>query len=278
MRNPASPGGAAPARLLLVAVAMVVLAGCEFATGTVRTVTELQEAGIRNPNLQFNDDVATLEYDSSTGPLDRAAEQDRAAEVIWKNLPFQVERISIRARGDGILDIERSYSRPALEELFGPRPSRLDRSPADAVRRAVVIAGIGGLVVLAAVVLIIVLVVRAVRNRPAVQPAGGQAPPPWSQPGYGQQPSQGWPQQPPQGWPQQPPQGWPQQPPQGWPQQPAQPPQGRPQQPPQGWPQQPAQPPPRPPDDWPLGAPEPGGGQPPPEEPPPRDRGPTPPG
>jgi hypothetical protein len=258
MRNPASPGGAAPARLLLVAVAMVVLAGCEFATGTVRTVTELQEAGIRNPNLQFNDDVATLEYDSSTGPLDRAAEQDRAAEVIWKNLPFRVERISIRARGDGILDIERSYSRPALEELFGPRPSGLDRSPADAVRRAVVIAGIGGLVVLAAVVLIIVLVVRAVRNRPAVQPAGGQAPPPWSQPGYGQQPPPGWPQQPPQGWPQQPSQGWPQQPP-------------------QGWPQQPAPPSARPPDDWPLGAPEPGGGQPPPEEPPPRDRGPTPP-
>jgi hypothetical protein len=263
MRNPAAGSGAAPARLLLVAVAMVVLAGCEFATGTVRTVTELQDAGIRNPDLQYDDNVARLEYDSSTGPLDRAAEQDRAAQVIWTNLPFRVDRISIRASGDGLLDLERDYSRATLEELFGPRPSGLDRSPADAVRRAVLIAVIAGLVVLAAVVLIIVLVVRAVRNRPAAAPAGGwpqgAGQPPWGQPGSGPPPWAQPGQQQPQGWPQQPPQGWPQQPP-------------------PGWPQQPAPPPPRPADDWPHGAPEPGGGQPPPAQPPPGDRGPTPPG
>jgi hypothetical protein len=303
MGNPASRGGA-PARrrwLALVAISVVLLAGCEFATGTVRTVTELEDAGIRNPSLDFSGGVARLEYDSG-GPLDRRAEQDRAAEIIWRNLPFRIEGITVRDRGDGSPLAQRTYPRAVLERLFGPRPEGLDRSPGDLARRVVLWASIGGLVVLAAVILIVVLVVRAVRRRPTPRPAGawqGQPGPPgqpWAQPGYGQ-PTRSWPQpqppaqgQPTQTWPRpqppgqgQPGQAWPQGTTQPWPR-----PQGQP--PDKQAPQRPGEPP----DDWPAGAPEPGerpGGRAPPgarggpppaegEEPPrpPRGWGQTPPG
>jgi hypothetical protein len=307
MTNPAPRNGAATRRrwLALFAVSMVLLAGCEFATGTVRTVTELRDAGIRNPNLQFDNGVARLEYDSSTGPLDRRAEQDRAAEVMWRNLPFRVDEISVRSRGDGFLDTQRTYPRPALESMFGPRPAGLDREPGDVARRALLWVTVGGLLVLLAVVLIIVLVVRAVRRRPSPPPAGygqpswgpgsGQQPPTW--PGYGQQ-GPSWTQRPGSG--QQPPawtgppgsgqqgQGWPRpgsgQEGQGWPQQvgserPAEPEGGR-QRPVAAQPDWQAPTGRRLDDDWPVGAPEPG--EPPPdrEEPqePPGDRGPVPPG
>jgi hypothetical protein len=283
MTNPGARGRLAVGWrwLAAVAAAVVLLAGCELATGTVRTATELQDAGIRNPDLQYDNGEARIEYDPSTGPLERRAEQDRAAGIVWRNLPFRLDRITVTARGGGLLD-QRDYPREVLEASFGPRPEGLDRSPGEIARRALLWATIGGLLFLLAVVLIIVLVVRAVRRRPTPQPAGAwQAPPPqqpWGQPGqpgYGQQP---YGQQGPSWTP--PPQGatqpWYQQPPS-----PGQ--QGQP------WPQRPpaapgpAAPEPGEADDWPAGAPEPDaspapetpprGGQ----APPPRDRGPAPP-
>jgi len=252
----AKPGG-----LRLVAVAVVavfLLAGCDLATGTVRTATELQDAGIRNPDLQYDNGDARLEYDPASGPLERLREQDRAAEIIWRNLPFRLDRITVAARDQsGLLD-QRDYPRAVLEARFGPRPAGLDRSPSDIARRVLLWASVAGLVVLLAVVLIIVLVVRAVRRRPSPQPAGAwQQPPPqqpWGQPGYGQQPPPQWPQQP--GYGQQP------QPQQPW----GQP--GYGQQAPQEWPQ-----PPQPPrQQGQAGAPE---GEPPPQDR--EDQGPVPP-
>jgi len=232
MTNPGSRAARRghPRRLALVVAAVVLLAGCDLATGTVRTVTELQDAGIRNPDLQYNDGDARLEYDPATGPLERLQEQDRAAEVIWKNLPFRLDRITVVARGESLLD-ERGYPRAVLEARFGPRPAGLDRSPGDIARQALVWAAIAGLVLLLAVVLIIVLVVRAVRRRPPPQPAGAwQQPPaqqPWGQPGSGQQAQPQWPQRPGYGqqgppWPQPP-----QQPGAAAPTEPEPPPRGR---------------------------------------------------
>jgi hypothetical protein len=234
-----NPGRRGRLRLLAVAAAAVfLLAGCDLATGTVRTATELQDAGISNPDLQYSDGEARLEYDPSTGPLERLREQDRAAEVIWRNLPFRLDGITVAARDPGDLVGERTYSRAVLEARFGPRPAGLDRSPGDIARRVLVWASVAGLVVLLAVVLIIVLVVRAVRRRPAPQPAGAwQQPPPqqpwgqpaagqqpWGQPGYGQQtqPQQPW-GQPGIGGQQAAPQTWGQQTPPEWPQPPRQP-------------------------------------------------------
>jgi hypothetical protein len=220
--------------LALVVAAAAALAGCELATGTVRTATELQEAGIRDPNLQYEDGVADLEYDADPNPLQARAEQDRAAEIIWRNLPFRIDRIVVSpSSGSGDFLPRRDYPRAVLEQRFGPRPDDLDRSASDIARRAVLVAGIVALVLLVLVVLIIVLVVRAIRRRPAPQPAapwppGG--PQPWGQPGYGP---------PPQGQPGYGP------PPQGWP--PPQPPPGQaapPPPPPQGWPPAAAAPPP----------------------------------
>jgi hypothetical protein len=283
MRN---PGPRDRLRLVAVAVAAVLLlAGCDLATGTVRTATELQDAGIRNPDLQYSDGDARLEYDPAGGPLERLREQDRAAEVIWENLPFRLDSITVAARDRSDLVGERSYSRAVLEARFGPRPAGLDRSPGDIARRVLLWASVAGVLVLLAMVLIIVLVVRAVRRRPAPQPAGAwQQPPPqqpWGQPGYGQQPygqQPGYGQQP---WGQQTQPQWPQQQAgygqQTQPQQPwGQPGTGGQRAAPQTWGQQT-------PPEWPQpprqgaqdAAPE---GEPPPEgEAPPRDQGPAPP-
>jgi hypothetical protein len=293
MTNPGLQG-----RLRLVAVAMAavfLLAGCDLATGTVRTATELQDAGIRNPDLQYNNGDARLEYDPAAGPLERLREQDQAAEVIWRNLPFRLDGITVAPRDQGGPFGERDYPRAVLEARFGPRPAGLDRSPGDIARRVLLWASIAGLLVLLAVVLIIVLVVRAVRRRPTPQPAGAwQQPPPqqpWGQPSAGQQP---WGQQPP---PQQPwgqpgagQQQWGQQTQPQWPQQPGygqQPPQqaggqvgagqqawGQPgygQQAPPEWPQAPR---PGPPAQAPEGEPPPAEEEPPRQD---RDQGPAPP-
>jgi hypothetical protein len=256
-------------RALALLVAAILLAGCELATGTVRTATQIQEAGIRNPNLQYNGGVATLEYDADPNPLEARAEQDRAAAIIWKNLPFRIDRITVTSDG-GAFPSRRDYPRALLEQRLGPRPANLDRSVSDIARRATLIAVAVALVLLVLIVVVILLVVRAVRSRPTPQPAGawpqGGAPQPWGQPGWGQPP----PGQPPPGGPP-PGQLWGPPPPPGPPPQGGPPPWGQPP------PQQPTPPPPAPPrgpgDTQRL---EPGP-PPPARQPPQEERGPTPP-
>jgi hypothetical protein len=195
MTNPGPRAGVrGHLRLLAVVVtAVVLLAGCDLATGTVRTATELRDAGIRNPDLQYDNGVARVEFDPAGGPAEALRDGNRAAEVIWRNLPFRVDRITVTARGQDSLFAQRTYSRSDLEARFGPRPAGLDQSPGDIARRVLLWASIAGLLLLLVVVLIIVLVVRAVRRRPPPQPAGAwQQPPPaqpWGQPGYGQPPA-----------------------------------------------------------------------------------------
>jgi hypothetical protein len=198
MTEPA-PRHRAPTRrralAMLVAAAAFLLAGCELATGTVRTATELQQAGIGNPNLNYDGGTASLDYDPDPDPLEARAEQDRAAAIIWRNLPFRIDRIVVTPSG-GLVP-PRQYPRAELEQVLGPRPADLDRSVEDIARRATLIAAVVALVVLVLIILVIVLVVRAVRRRPTPQPAGpwpqAGAPQPWPQPG-GQQ---GWNQPPP---------------------------------------------------------------------------------
>ena len=264
-------------RVLVLVAAAILLTGCELATGTVRTATQLRDAGIRNPDLHYDNGVATLRYDADPNPLEARAEQDRAATIIWRNLPFRIDRITVVA--DGAFPNRRDYPRALLEQQLGPRPARLDRSVADIARRATLIAVAVALVLLVLIVVVILLVVRAVRRQPTPQPAGwpqGGTPPPPGQPWGPPPPGQPWGQPPPgqQPWGQAPP------PPQPW---------GQPAPPP---PRPAPQPPPAPPpgqaggnEDWPSGAPRP---EAPPRgpgdtqrlepEPPPEERGPTPPG
>jgi hypothetical protein len=277
MTDPAPrPRTVARWRVLALLAAAALLAGCELATGTVRTASQLQDAGIRNPNLQYDNGVATLRYDADPNPLEARTEQDRAAAIIWRNLPFRIDRITVIA--DGSFPNRRDYPRALLEQELGPRPANLDRSVADIARRATLIAVAVALVLMVLVVVVIVLVMRAVRRRPTPQPAGawpqGGAPQPWGQPGWGQPPpgQQPWGQTPPPP----PPQPWGQTPPQ------------------QSWGETPPPPPPVRPgaaEDWPAGAPRaeapprgPGDtqrlepGPPPPSPPSPEEeRGPTPP-
>jgi hypothetical protein len=202
--------------LVLVAAAAALLAGCDLATGTVRTATELEKAGIDNPNLQYDGGTATLEYNADPNPLEARAEQDKAAAIIWRNLPFHLEQITVVARGGEVPS--RDYPRAQLEQELGPRPADLDRSVEDIARRATLIAVVVSLVLLVLVIVVILLVVRAVRRRPTPQPATpwpqAGAPQPWGQPAP--PPQQPWgAQPPPPTWPppQPPSPGWPPPPP-----------------------------------------------------------------
>jgi hypothetical protein len=181
--------------------AAVLLAGCELVTGTVETASELERAGIQHPNLNYDGGTATLEYDADPDPAEAAAEQDRAAAIIWRNLPFRIEEIVVTPSGGDIPS--RGWSRAELEQTLGPRPADLDRSLEDIARQATLIAGLVALVLLLLIILVIVLVVRAVRRRPTPQPAGAWpqgGPQPWGQQGWGQPPPPGYGQPPPPGY------------------------------------------------------------------------------
>jgi len=222
--------------LCLVAVAAVLVAGCSFASGMIRTLNALEDAGIHNANITGSSDRVTLTYDSNAGESGVSDEQDRAAEIIWDNFPLRFSELTVIARsGSTGSSAEETYSRLDLEEKLGPRPAGLDNTTGDVeqaardtARNVVIGLVIGGTVLLALVVLVIVLVVRATRRRPS-------APPPPAGAGWGQ-PQQGWGQQ----WPQQPGYGQPGPPPPGYGQQPSWP-QGAAQQPGYG---QPGPPPP----------------------------------
>jgi hypothetical protein len=255
--------------LVLLVTAAALLAGCELATGTVKTASELQKAGIRNPNLNYDGGTATLEYDADPNPLEARAEQERAAAVIWRNLPFRIEQITVTP--DGGASPPESYTRAQLEQRFGPRPADLDRSVGDIARQATLIAGVVALVLLLLIILVIVLVVRAVRRRPAPQPAGawaqGGAPQPWGQPPPPAQPPWNQPAQPGYGQPAPPAQPGYGQPAPGW----AQPPPGYGQPPPAAPARPEAEPPVQGPGDTQRLDPDP------PSPPPQGERGPTPP-
>ena len=80
------------ARVVLLAMAAALLAGCDLATGpcgprpssrrpafVTRTSTT---TGARPPST----------YDADPNPLEARAEQDQAAAIIWSNLPFRIDR------------------------------------------------------------------------------------------------------------------------------------------------------------------------------------------
>lgn len=227
--------------LCLIAVAAVLLSGCETATGYIGTLLELDQAGIDNPSISNTGDQVILAYDSTVPQSELVEEENRAAEVIWRNLPLRFTTLEVDPRRD--LGVPRVYSREELEGRFGPRPARLDKGQGDIERdlrntwsnvlRALVIAVVALLVLVA---LVIVLVVRAVRKRPPAAPPAGWAAataggpqPPWPQPPPGYPPAQ-----PGQGWGAQAPAGQPPAPPQA-PWQPGAAPQGTPYPPQPPW-------------------------------------------
>jgi hypothetical protein len=191
--------------LCLAAVAAVLLAGCGTAVGYANTFLRLEEAGINGADLSTSGDEVSLAYDSTEEPGDAlVAEEDKAAEVIWRNLPQRFSTLQVDPQVEDASP--RVYSREELQSRFGPRPSGLDQGAGDIERdarntfRTIIIgAAIGFAVLLALVIVVIVLVVRAARKRgPAAPTAGwpaapGGPQPPWpQQPGYGPPPDQQW--------------------------------------------------------------------------------------
>jgi hypothetical protein len=176
----------------LLAVAALLLGGCDTATGYVGTLLELDRAGIHNPSISSSGDEVALAYDSTVPSEELTGEEDRAAEVIWRHLPLRFSTLEVDPRRDE----PRTYSREELEGRFGPRPARLDKGQGDIEadlrntwRNVLRAFAIGLVVLLALVALVIVLVVRAVRRRPSAGPPAG-----WPAGAGGPQP--GWPPQP----------------------------------------------------------------------------------
>jgi hypothetical protein len=191
--------------LCLAAVAAVLVAGCGTAVGYANTFLKLEEAGITSADLSTTDGEVRLAYDSNEEPGDAlVAEENKAAEVIWRNLP---QRFSTLVVDPQVSDVPpQAYSREELQSRFGPRPAGLDQGSGDVEQdvrntfRAIIVgASVGFAVLLALVILLIVLVVRAARRRQPPAPAAGwpatpggpQAPWP-QQPGYGPPPDQQW--------------------------------------------------------------------------------------
>ena len=176
----------------MVALAALVVAGCSLATGFVSTVEELDAAGFGSADVEVDSgDSYRVRVTKDTEDLSAAAAD--AAGVVWRELPVRIERLSVVCTngfgGEGTYTADRAE----LERRFGPRDPELDEGfeESDARTVALVILGLflGGLVVLAGIVVLIYVLVR--RNRRRSPPPGPGPPPPagWGTqpppPGYG---------------------------------------------------------------------------------------------
>jgi len=186
------PGKAWIALGLLLAV----VAGCGVIRGTVSTLRALDKSGFGAPGIRtLGGDRYSVTVEKNTEDLDIAAVE--AAGVVWRNLPFRIERLEV-ACGNGFGGKGRyAADRAELEQRFGARDPDLDRGfQKSDIRTVAIVIGalvVVGLVVLAGiVVLVLVLVRNSRRRRPPpgtwgpTGPGGvdnrGPQPPP---PGYG---------------------------------------------------------------------------------------------
>jgi hypothetical protein len=126
----------------------------------------------------------------------RGAEQDKAAQIVWENVPIRLSAVRVAAitrqvgvPGVGSAQVSRAnlYSYEELASRYGARPARLDKPPSDVPPVAILLLV---LVVVGAVAgLVVLIAVMAFRRRRRPLPGA------WSPPGQ----HQPWSSQP-QGW------------------------------------------------------------------------------
>jgi hypothetical protein len=152
---------------LILAVAL--LAGCSLIEGSAQTATQLKNAGFTSPQLSVQGgDQATLLADQASP----TATPDRAAEIIWKNLPVRVNSIVVTVPKSGQ---PKTFSRADLQAAYGDRPATLDNPEKSVAGFGVglLIAGsVCCLLLVGLVVLVVVLVLRSRRRRRQQNPYG----------------------------------------------------------------------------------------------------------
>jgi hypothetical protein len=129
--------------LVLVAVVAALLAGCDLATGTVRTATELQRAGIDNPNLNTTGARPPSATTPTPIPLDARDEQDRRRPDHLEEPALPDRRIVITS-DSGARSRPARVPRAAAEEQLRAAPGRPGPLGRGHRRRATLIAGVVG--------------------------------------------------------------------------------------------------------------------------------------
>ncbi len=175
---------------LVACALMLALAGCGVVQGFVSTVRALDRAGFGTPDIQVDSgDSYRITVEKDTEDLDAAAAE--AAGVVWRELPLRIERLEVSCGngygGRGVYTADR----PELERRFGARDPALDEGvrKGDLRTVALVLIGlfVGGLLVLAGIVVLVVVLIR--RSRRGSPPPGPPGPPGWGTqpppPGYG---------------------------------------------------------------------------------------------
>jgi hypothetical protein len=170
----------------LVVLVMLALAGCETFAKMTSFMTEVQEAGYENVQVNqdtsVGEDVVVVEVvtpDTTSTPEEHA---DRLVELVWTEYPFSFEEVRIAVNGAMVLEA----TADDLRTRFGERPEDLATEGDDGVNVGAVIA----LVVVALLIAGLVLTVWWRGRRPpppVVPPAYPQPPNPYPHPPQPQQ-------------------------------------------------------------------------------------------
>jgi hypothetical protein len=185
-------------RRLAAALLVALLAtGCGAIDALLDTEQALEDAGFRNPSLDWYSENGVerlvVSWRASAETEEALTEESlQAAGVLWRKAPiyFDVAETdpSVLFATDAF-STRRTFARTDLERAFGPRPEGLDQSAADLFNVRGILIGVAAVVTLglALIVLIIVLLVRSGRRRRAAAAYGyygswGPPPPRWPPP------------------------------------------------------------------------------------------------
>jgi len=166
------------AALAAVIVLGLALGGCSVLQATYPTSQALDEEGFRSAAFKEGDgDTWVVTVEKDVDDLDAGAAD--AAGVVWRELPYRVERLEVRCGngfgGKGAFEAERAE----LERRFGARDPDLDRGPegwsASAITAVLIGLVVVGLVVLGGIGLVIVAAARRSRQQRPPPTAGGPA-------------------------------------------------------------------------------------------------------
>jgi hypothetical protein len=209
--------------LLLTALGVVtlLLGGCSELNAARQAQQALARAGYTRARVNVNtiregqssQTVVDVSYPSRADD-DAAlrAEQDKAAQIVWENVPIRLSAVRVAAitrqvgvPGVGGAQVSRGnvYSHEELASRYGPRPARLDKPPSDVppVATLLLVLVVAGAVAGVVVLLAVLAFRRQRRPLPGAWSPPGQHQPWSSQPQGWATPGPGWGTPDPRQWP-----------------------------------------------------------------------------
>lgn len=173
---------------LLLAAAFL-LTGCGAVRGILDTERAIRAAGYRDVTVGFESDAEGDAVTVGWTPNDDSSEGMRIeahdiARIVWEHAPVRFDVVRLTAESGESF----RFSRSQLREEYGPRPIRLEKTPAELLNvRGLVIGVVVAFVVgTLLAVLLVVLIVRSFRKRRAEHPPWAPPPGQWGGPPQGQ--------------------------------------------------------------------------------------------